>query len=308
MLSKLFSDKKRWLSVLVILALLIPAFILTKYAYEPGRIIGLIIYVSIGMLGLYEVFKSVGINKYLSMILPLSILSFVFLDWNVFEDFIIYGSSARGSSMSQMIYSAFAGGDKIYIKYLIVLVISFVPLFDDNFRRSSGIVIRQFIVTVVTFITFIFVKMIWVMNMNDFGKMAFFISIAIIADTFAYIGGMFFGKKWFKGAKFSPKLSPKKTWAGFVVGVSLAATFAILVGYFAGIWEDFGSHEILVSVLAGLFLAVIAPYGDLAFSAIKRFVGVKDFSNLIPGHGGVYDRVDAMAIIVVFGSIIYLLA
>lgn len=105
--------------------------------------------------------------------------------------------------------------------------------------------------------------------------------IVIASDVAGYFAGRVIG-----GPKFWPRYSPKKTWSGTVAGWMLAA----VVGYVfmdilgAGLWL------IAVSVL----LSLAGQMGDIAESAIKRRYGVKDSSNLIPGHGGVLDRFDAM--------------
>lgn len=80
MFNKLFADKKRLISSLVIIFTIIPAFVLTKYAYEPGRIIGLIIYLSVGMLGLFEVFKAVGMHKYTAGVMSLILIPFALIN------------------------------------------------------------------------------------------------------------------------------------------------------------------------------------------------------------------------------------
>lgn len=105
--------------------------------------------------------------------------------------------------------------------------------------------------------------------------------IVIASDVAGYFAGRVIG-----GPKFWPRISPKKTWSGTVAGWLLAA----VVGYaFMGVLGA-GAWLIAVSVL----LALAGQMGDIAESAIKRRYGVKDSSNLIPGHGGVLDRFDAM--------------
>ena len=103
------------------------------------------------------------------------------------------------------------------------------------------------------------------------------------ADILAYFAGKLIG-----GPKLAPKISPKKTWSGFIGGLigSLLLVWAVLLvmGYQA-------SFPLLALVL---MLAVFAQIGDLAESALKRRFDVKDSSGLIPGHGGVLDRVDGL--------------
>ena len=102
------------------------------------------------------------------------------------------------------------------------------------------------------------------------------------ADSGAYFFGRAIG-----GPKFAPKISPKKTWAGFLGGI---LTAAILAGGFAHLLDG----NMLRSAVFGLVVAVISQLGDLLESALKRHFDVKDSSNLIPGHGGLLDRVDGL--------------
>jgi len=101
-------------------------------------------------------------------------------------------------------------------------------------------------------------------------------------DSGAYFAGRLIG-----GPKLAPKVSPKKTWAGLAGGMVAAA----LVGWSIRNGEGVAAwHLALISAL----LAVVAQAGDLAESALKRYFGVKDSSQLIPGHGGVFDRLDGL--------------
>lgn len=102
-------------------------------------------------------------------------------------------------------------------------------------------------------------------------------------DSAAYLAGSVFG-----GPKLAPAISPSKTWAGAVAG--LAAGAAATIG-----WAQFlGLTPIAAFLAAGLGLAVLTQCGDLAESVLKRSFGVKDASDLIPGHGGALDRLDGM--------------
>ncbi len=105
------------------------------------------------------------------------------------------------------------------------------------------------------------------------------------ADVSAYFGGRAFGRHpWW------PRHSPKKTWEGYLAGVLAATLAAALLGR---ILLDLSWLE---GLALGLLAGLLAPLGDLAESMIKRQVGAKDSSNLIPGHGGVLDRIDTMLI------------
>ena len=116
----------------------------------------------------------------------------------------------------------------------------------------------------------------------------FMILIPIITDTFAYIGGMLIGKHKITA------ISPKKSLEGFITG-SFMGTFMMCVYYVTFI----GSINIFKLMGIILILTVVSHLGDLFFSAIKRNHDIKDFSNLIPGHGGVLDRIDSQLFVAI---------
>ncbi|MCW1963490.1 phosphatidate cytidylyltransferase [Chryseobacterium viscerum] len=106
------------------------------------------------------------------------------------------------------------------------------------------------------------------------------------SDTFAYLVGKFFGKH-----KMAPKISPKKTWEGYAGGVVLTLVLSYFIEHYQpelrGNW-----------MVVGFLVAAFAPLGDLVESQLKRNFGVKDSGNIIPGHGGVLDRLDSFIICV----------
>ena len=118
-------------------------------------------------------------------------------------------------------------------------------------------------------------------------------------DTLAYCAGRLFGKH-----KMSPVLSPKKTVEGAVGGVLGAGLLGVLYGLIAGRFIQASFSLPLVFGIVCLLGGMISIVGDLAASAIKRNYEVKDYSNLIPGHGGILDRFDS---IIITAPIIYYL-
>ncbi len=105
----------------------------------------------------------------------------------------------------------------------------------------------------------------------------------VFADVGAYAAGSFFGKH-----KMAPRISPGKTWEGTLGATLLVFLLALTIGpLFDGI------DLVLAAAIAGI-VVVLAPIGDLAESLIKRDLGVKDMGGLLPGHGGVLDRIDAL--------------
>ena len=116
------------------------------------------------------------------------------------------------------------------------------------------------------------------------------------SDSFAYIAGNLFGKH-----KFAPKISGAKTWEGFFGGF----IFTLLAGYLIETYFD--QNTIVNWTIIGLIVAFFGPIGDLAESKLKRFFGVKDSGNLIPGHGGFLDRLDSFIFVIPFIYLYYLL-
>lgn len=110
----------------------------------------------------------------------------------------------------------------------------------------------------------------------------------LIAAVWATDIGAYFAGRGIGGAKLAPRISPKKTWAGLFGGMLAAAA----VGAAAALLVGRPSPYLLAG--ASAFLAVVAQLGDLFESGLKRRFGVKDSSNLIPGHGGLLDRADGL--------------
>ncbi|MBU6457133.1 MAG: phosphatidate cytidylyltransferase [Bradyrhizobium sp.] len=110
------------------------------------------------------------------------------------------------------------------------------------------------------------------------------------------IGGYFAGRG-FGGPKLWPRISPNKTWAGAVGG--FAASIAVAAGFAA-----FGLGKTVPMLLLGSILSIVSQLGDLFESAVKRRFGVKDSSHIIPGHGGLLDRLDGFVAAVVLAAIL----
>ncbi len=128
-----------------------------------------------------------------------------------------------------------------------------------------------------------------------------------ISDAGAYFIGTLCGKH-----KMCPKISPKKTWEGFVGGIVTSAVFAVILcfGYeFIDGMINGGVHTFRVNwlYLVGLavVISVLGVVGDLTASLVKRECSVKDFGNLLPGHGGILDRFDSVLVAAPFAYLMY---
>lgn len=137
-------------------------------------------------------------------------------------------------------------------------------------------------------------------NDGKYGFVILLLSFVVspLSDTFAYLVGSLIG-----GKKLCPKLSPKKTWSGAIGGVLGGVVGALLVYFIFTPNVNFFS-PVLWFIIVGVVASIVNIFGDLFESYIKRKVGIKDMGKILPGHGGVMDRIDGTSFVVV---LIYLL-
>ena len=127
-------------------------------------------------------------------------------------------------------------------------------------------------------------SLIWLFNTVGFVTTLWFLIMVWCVDIGGYVVGCNL-----KGPKLAPKISPNKTWSGLIGGVVFSVVASIIFSHLFNLH----ANTLFYAVFGGV-IAVVAQIGDLVESYIKRSIGIKDSSNLIPGHGGVFDRVDGL--------------
>jgi len=170
---------------------------------------------------------------------------------------------------------------------ILFLILCLLEIFDKNKKALAGIVSTPF------FSLFIPLGMLSIVNIRGLGSEEVGISLTITIllliwgnDVFAYFGGKHFGKR-----PLSKELSPNKTLEGFLFGF-LGNMAGILVSYLL-LPHPF-PLTFLQTIPLVLFGGIFGPCGDLLESKMKRVAGIKDSSSIIPGHGGFFDRFDAL--------------
>jgi phosphatidate cytidylyltransferase len=133
--------------------------------------------------------------------------------------------------------------------------------------------------------------LLWLRHHPGYGRETILWIVACVwaTDIGAYFLGSYVG-----GAKLAPSISPGKTWSGLVGGICASAVVSAACGL------AFEAGDTTVLALAGAAIAVVAQAGDLLESAAKRRAGVKDSGAIIPGHGGILDRIDGLIAALVF--------
>lgn len=165
-----------------------------------------------------------------------------------------------------------------------LIIINLIPLVLVNDKEKYNLTDALFLIGFTLFIGLTFNLLVLIRGYN-IKYIIYLFLITTMTDTFAFITGKYIGKN-----KLCPKISPNKTWEG-LVGGTLMGTFVATMYYISVFNNPFGIGMV---IFLTMLLSLLGQLGDLVFSFIKREFGKKDFSNIIPGHGGILDRLDSV--------------
>ncbi|EQA3419797.1 phosphatidate cytidylyltransferase [Cronobacter dublinensis] len=181
-----------------------------------------------------------------------------------------------------------------------LLLVLFYPNSAAFWRHSKALRLVFGLLTIVPFFWGMVALRAWHYDANHYSGALWLLYVMFLvwgADSGAYMFGKMFGKH-----KLAPKVSPGKTWQGFIGGLFTAA----VISWIYGAWADLNVAP--VTLLACSIVAALASVlGDLTESMFKREAGIKDSGHLIPGHGGILDRIDSLtAAVPVFACLLLL--
>ena len=200
-------------------------------------------------------------------------------------------------------YLAYKGNYALFLLFIPVFMHMFIPFVlvmrgsTDGIARAMSVLPTHLMLTVFAISHLAF--LLSLPGSDSFraggrGLLLFVVFITEMNDVFQFIWGKALGKH-----KILPKVSPNKTWEGFIGGI----ISTVVVGYFLRFLTPLNGMEALI---ISFVIACMGFAGDVVVSAIKRDIGIKDTGNLIPGHGGLLDRIDSLAFTApVFFHIIY---
>lgn len=251
--------KTRVLSAILIVLVFIPFLII-------GDIPFAILMSVLSAASLYEIFKVRESKKKFPILLK------------IIGYFIVVAFSLNNFSSVEFKYS---------FDYRIMAAIIFIflsPMVFINDTKKFNLNDSLFLTGSVLFLGLSF-NLIIITRNYDISYILYLLLVTTITDTFALFTGKLVGKH-----KLCPKISPNKTIEGFVGGV-LMGTFVATAFYNTVISS---SISLVLVIFLTMLLCLVGQLGDLVFSSIKRYYDVKDFSNLIPGHGGILDRFDSL--------------
>lgn len=262
--------KKRTLSAIIALAILVPIFI------NGGLIYNFAIYI-LGIIGLWEFLKAKGTKKQLPAFIE-------FISYILFSLLILFNVNNK-----DMIYSI----DLRVLSGLFLIYLLPTVLYHD--RSQYSITDAFYLIGGIFFLGISFSILILLRGIN-LNLIIYLFLITILTDSYAYITGSLIGRH-----KLLESISPNKTWEGMIGGT----LFGVIISTIFYIVVINPNIELFQIVVITLFLSIIGQFGDLCFSAIKRYFNIKDFSNIMPGHGGILDRFDSI-IFVVLGFMFFI--
>lgn len=226
------------------------------------------------LIGVYEFCKIAALNLYIC--LPIAAVSYYFF-WNKSQDIILKTSIVSLSIL-------------ISIKLLLYLF--------NTQKTNFKITTRYLLLIGYIIIPFIITNYVAIGKNGYNPKILITILILIWAnDTFAYLVGKNFGKR-----KLFPSVSPKKTIEGFVGGMFFTIISSVLLSKFY-----IESNILYIWIVIAIIVSIFSTLGDLIQSKFKRVAGIKDSGKIMPGHGGILDRLDSIIFVIPFINLFYLI-
>lgn len=250
--------KQRIISAIIASILIIPIVLIGGNLYKAGVIL-------LGLIGLYELIKAKENEKKIP----------IFMKFITMYFFVFYLLNNISNNSFEIILPI-----KSILLLMLVLVLGLIVYRDEN-KYNIKDVTYLFFTNILLSISFGLLMLIRDYNIY---YLIMILLITISSDTFALVTGSLIGKH-----KFCPEISPNKTIEGFIGG--LVFCLIICVPTYITIFNYDGN--ILLIILLISILSIISTMGDLVFSAIKRNFKIKDYGKIMPGHGGVMDRVDS---------------
>lgn len=201
-----------------------------------------------------------------------------------------------------------------YLIFLFGILIYVISVLDEKFSFEDA----NYVIIMTSVLSFFARSVLYLREVNDNANFILYILVTTMAiDTGAFLIGRKFGKH-----KLNKRISPNKTIEGSIAGILAGLAFGLLFAGFFPFLEEYAGltnflnlgvndgatyYNFWVVFVFTIILSVFGQLGDLIFSLIKRSLNIKDFSNVLPGHGGVMDRLDSFTVNVIMSTLLFLL-
>lgn len=254
--------KQRVISAIVAIIIVVPIVLYGGIPFYLGASV-------LGLIGFYEMLKARKIERDIPNIMKL-VCMFAF---------IIIMMDNWGNKVL-----VFNSNDKLILSILLTVI----PIVFFNKKKSYDINDALFMLGTIMFLGISFNHLVNI-RVGSLYNFIYLVLITTMTDTFAYFTGRLIGKH-----KMCPSVSPNKTWEGFIGGLVFGTIISVV--FYVCAFDFTGSVFLLV--LVSMLLSVVGQLGDLVFSSIKRHYKIKDYGNIMPGHGGVLDRLDSLLFVI----------
>ena len=254
--------KQRVISAIVAIIIVVPIVLYGGIPFYLGASV-------LGLIGFYEMLKARKIERDIPNIMKI-VCMFAF---------IIIMMDNWGNKVL-----VFTSNDKLILSILLTII----PIVFFNKKKSYDINDALFMLGTIMFLGISFNHLVNI-RVGSLYNFIYLVLITTMTDTFAYFTGRLIGKH-----KMCPSVSPNKTWEGFAGGLVFGTIISVV--FYVCAFDFTGSVFLLV--LVSMLLSVVGQLGDLVFSSIKRHYKIKDYGNIMPGHGGVLDRLDSLLFVI----------
>lgn len=245
-------------------AVLVPVLILLTLV--APKWLAMVIFGLMMSIGAYELLYGTGLVRHPRLVLYTVVMAFVVALWSYFD--AVHAYAVLGLLLFSMLLFAEMMADHVKVRFEMLGLCLF-----------AGVVMPGLLCALIRILT---------MRMGRYVILIPFV-IAFLSDSGAYFVGLKFGKH-----KLAPVVSPNKTIEGALGGLVTSMASMIIYAFVLDILPLGLQVNYALALLYGFLGSVVGMIGDLCFSVIKRQTGIKDYGNLIPGHGGILDRFDSM--------------
>lgn len=232
----------------------------------------------LSVVAVFEMLKCLSLNKVYSISIPSYILA------------AVLPSLLKLGLVSD-------GGYVYFIAFAAVYLLALLVIFNGSEKITFENISFAFLALTYVIVGFVCIVRLSCTENGMFWFICMWIA-ATFTDTFAYFTGMLLGKH-----KLCPKVSPKKTIEGSIGGIVFCTIGFFLYSFVANKFFDIHVNAVVFCIVAP-FVSIIAQFGDLILSAIKRKFNIKDYGKIFPGHGGVLDRFDSVIAVAILLSLV----